>query len=128
MFKLKPKIKAIITDVDGTLTINREDYRLEIDAIKAIRKAEGYGIPVVLVSGNALPVVVSISRYVGTTGPVVGENGCLIFYKGKIINVATFSAKEAAEAILKKFREYIEQSWQNRYRAVSYTHLTLPTN
>ena len=120
MFKLKPKIKAIITDVDGTLTINREDYRLEIDAIKAVRKAEGHGIPVVLVSGNALPVVVSISRYVGTTGPVIGENGCLIFYKGRIINVATFSAKEAAEAILKEFNEYIEQSWQNRYRVFDF--------
>ncbi|RLG75231.1 MAG: phosphoglycolate phosphatase, partial [Thermoprotei archaeon] len=58
------KIKAIVTDIDGTLTINREDYRLEIKAIKAIRKAENNGIPIVLVSGNALPVVVSLSTYI----------------------------------------------------------------
>ncbi|RLG73579.1 MAG: phosphoglycolate phosphatase [Thermoprotei archaeon] len=116
----KPKIKAIIADVDGTLTINREDYRLEIEAIKAIRKAEEQGIPVILISGNALPIVVSISRYIGTTGPVIGENGCLIFYKGKILNVATFSAKDAVKAVLEKFGNYIEPSWQNVYRVFDF--------
>jgi len=114
------KIKAIVTDIDGTLTINREDYRLEIEAIKAIRKAENNGIPVVLVSGNALPVVVSLSTYIGTSGPVICENGCLIFYKGKIYNVATFSSKKAVSIVVEKFKDFIEPVWQNTYRTFDF--------
>lgn len=110
------KIKAIVTDIDGTLTINRKDHKLEIEAIKAIRRAESNGIPVILVSGNALPVVVSLSTYIGTSGPVICENGCLVFYKGKIYNVATFSSRKAVPMVMEKFKDFIEPSWQNTYR------------
>lgn len=114
------KIKAIVTDVDGTLTINREDYRLEIEAIEAIRKAESNGIPVILVSGNALPVVVSLSTYIGTSGPIICENGCLVFYKGKIYSVATSSSKKAIPIVMEKFKDLIEPVWQNTYRVFDF--------
>ena len=54
-------IRAVITDVDGTIT-DYED-RLGVEALVAIRKLEDSGIRVVLCSGNALCVLKALGRY-----------------------------------------------------------------
>jgi len=113
-------IKAVATDIDGTLTISRNDYKLSLEAIEAIRALEKHCIPVILISGNALPVVIGLSRYLGTSGPVLGENGCLIFYKGRKYYLTKESAIETAKAISEKFKEYVEESWQNQYRELDF--------
>ncbi len=79
-------IKILATDIDGTLTDNK--YYLNIKAINAIRKVEELGIPVILVTGNAFPIASTLSHYIGTTGPIVSENGCVIGYKWEPILLA----------------------------------------
>jgi len=110
-------VKAAATDIDGTLTVSRNGYKLSLEAIRTLKK---HGIPIILVSGNALSVVIGLSRYLGTSGPVLGENGCLIFYRGRKYHVTRESAVEVAKAISEKFREFIEDSWQNHYRELDF--------
>ena len=117
---MKPWIEAVATDVDGTLSLSREDYRLEIDAINAIRELEANGIKVMFISGNALPVAAGLARYCGATGPVIAENGCLIYYKNKVIPIVRETTKEIADDIAKTFKEYVIPSWQNAYRLYDY--------
>lgn len=75
------EIKVIVTDVDGTLTDNK--HIISVKAIEAIRILEKKGIKVILVSGNALPILGTLARYIGTCGYVIAENGCVIgrFFK-----------------------------------------------
>jgi len=113
-------IKAVATDIDGTLTVSRNNYKLAIEAIKAIRLLEEHGIPVILISGNALPIVVGLSRYIGTSGPVLGENGCVIFYKGRKYYVTRETARNVAEIVYKELKDYVIYSWQNSYREIDY--------
>ncbi len=68
-------LRAVVTDVDGTLT--GPDRRLEPRAIAAVRRLERAGIPVVLATGNVLPIAVGFHRVLGTSGPIVAENGGL---------------------------------------------------
>ncbi len=119
-YNLLAKIKVVATDVDGTLTIDRGNYLIHRDVIDAIRELEENNIKIILVSGNTIPVLFGLSRYIGTSGPVVGENGCLVGYKGEIIPVCSRSTRELVGLILEEFGEELTQSWQNRYREYDY--------
>lgn len=70
-------IRAVVVDIDGTMT----DYERRLDwaGTKAVRTAEARGIPVVCASGNVAPVTKAFANFVGTTGPIVAENGGVIF-------------------------------------------------
>jgi len=72
-------VEAIATDIDGTLT--KPNYLLSIEAIQSIRELEKIGIKVILISGHVFPTVSALSQYVGTSGPIVAENGCVIGYR-----------------------------------------------
>jgi phosphoglycolate phosphatase (TIGR01487 family) len=69
-------------DVDGTITDQKR--RLCPGALKAIRKVEDRGIPVIIVTGNILCATKTISILLGTTGGLVAENGGVIEYEGEI--------------------------------------------
>ena len=114
------RVEAVATDVDGTLTISRSNYRIDVEALNAIQLLEDHGIKVILVSGNALPVVRGLARYLGATGPVVAENGCIIGYRNEVIKVCRRSTREVLEEILRVFGEVLEESWQNPYREYDY--------
>jgi len=114
-------VKAVFTDIDGTLTINRSSYVLSIEAINALRKLVEKGIVVSLVSSNALPVVIGLSRYIGLNGPVVGESGALVYHdEWGIVELASAPAREAYLGVLEEYGEYVEDSWQNRFRIYEY--------
>ncbi|MGZ7043070.1 MAG: phosphoglycolate phosphatase [Methanobacterium sp.] len=69
-------MKAIAVDIDGTITDqNRE---ICVNAIKALRKAEASGFPIILVTGNILCASRMVAIMVGTSGGIVGENGGVI--------------------------------------------------
>jgi len=70
-------IRAVVTDVDGTLTDARR--RLDPGAIDAVRRLEDAGVPVVLATGNVLPIALALHRSLGLTGPIVAENGGLLY-------------------------------------------------
>jgi len=63
-------------DVDGTLT--DESRRVGLDAIAALRNVEDSGVPVMLASGNVLPIAYALSVYLGFNGPIIAENGGIV--------------------------------------------------
>ena len=69
--------RAVVTDVDGTLT-NR-DRRLDLRAVQNVRALEAAGVPVVLSTGNVLPISLALWRSLGLSGPIVAENGGLLY-------------------------------------------------
>ncbi|HWQ65350.1 MAG TPA: phosphoglycolate phosphatase [Methanospirillum sp.] len=66
-------LKAVITDIDGTLT--DETRRLNVRAIETIRRLQDTGIEVVLASGNTSCILKGLSKLIGTSGTFIGENG-----------------------------------------------------
>jgi|Deesub1362A_J573_1020465.scaffolds.fasta_scaffold00005_26 hypothetical protein len=69
-------LKAIAIDVDGTLT--DENRRLHLGAVTKIREIESLGVPVILATGNVLCIAEAASVFIGTTGPVIAENGGIV--------------------------------------------------
>ena len=76
-----PKFRVVVTDVDGTLT--DASRRLDPGAVAAIRSLEDRGIPVVLATGNVLPIALALHRSLGLSGPIVAENGGLLWSGGR---------------------------------------------
>jgi phosphoglycolate phosphatase (TIGR01487 family) len=110
-------VSALFLDVDGTLTTSRGSYDLDLEAVEALRHVVRRGVIVSLVSSNALPVVVGLSRYIGLNGPVIGESGGLVYSDmWGVVDLADKVALEPYRAVLRKFSECVEDSWQNRFR------------
>jgi len=72
-------MRAVVTDIDGTLT--NADRRLDSRAIAWAHRLEVRGFPVVLATGNVLPIALAIHRSLGLSGPIVAENGGIIYRK-----------------------------------------------
>jgi len=70
----------VVTDVDGTMTDVAR--RLDPDAVRSVRTLEEKGIPVVLATGNVLPIALALHRSLGLSGPIVAENGGLVWWTG----------------------------------------------
>ncbi len=66
-------MKALVTDVDGTITDRRR--RINTAAVDAVRTLVDAGIEVVLASGNTVCFMDGLSKMVGTDGTIIGENG-----------------------------------------------------
>ncbi len=75
-------MKAIAVDVDGTLA--DEKRRVSLEAVAALRKVQDSGVPVMLASGNVLPIAYSLSNYLGLTGPIIAENGGIVMHCGEV--------------------------------------------
>jgi phosphoglycolate phosphatase len=71
-----PGLRAVVTDVDGTLT--DAERRLDPRAFAAVRRLESSGVPVTLATGNVLPLAFALHRFLGTSGPIVAENGGIV--------------------------------------------------
>jgi len=67
----------VVTDVDGTLT--DADRRLDPRAVTLVRSLENRGIPVALATGNVLPIALGLYRSLGLSGPIVAENGGILY-------------------------------------------------
>ena len=66
-------MKAIVIDIDGTLT--DESRRLDLAAAAVIRNLD---IPVILASGNVLCFVKCATKLIGTSDIMIAENGGVI--------------------------------------------------
>ena len=64
------KFKAIVADIDGTITCEKRELHLE--AVKKIRTLK---LPFVLATGNILCYARTASRLIGLEGAVIAENG-----------------------------------------------------
>jgi phosphoglycolate phosphatase (TIGR01487 family) len=89
-------VKAVAVDIDGTLT--DEKRRLHLGAVEGIRRLESLGIPVILATGNILLVTETISTMVGTTGPIIAENGGIVkdLVSGRVHYLGDISKARAA--------------------------------
>ncbi len=108
----------VVTDVDGTLTIDRDTYIIEPSVIDAIKKIRRNGHIVILASGNSIPVLAGLSRYIGANMSCIAENGCAIFHEG-IIEYISPECKELEEIeneVASRLKEDLKPSWQNIYR------------
>jgi phosphoglycolate phosphatase len=76
------KIKAIIVDIDGTLTDTKKV--MFTSGIEALRTVQSKGTSVSIASGNVLPVAYGLSVYMGLNGPVIAENGGMVCHKEHI--------------------------------------------
>lgn len=92
-------IKAIAVDIDGTLT--GADRRMNLEAIKILRKSESEGIKVIIASGNVLPIARALSTWLGASGPVIAENGGIVFYKNETRYLTTQEEPGRAFKMLK---------------------------
>ena len=72
-------LQAVVTDVDGTLT--DRDRHLDLGAVQWVRRLESSGVPVVLATGNVLPISLALHRSLGLSGPIVAENGGLVYHR-----------------------------------------------
>lgn len=70
-------LRALVTDVDGTLTDAAR--RLDPEAMLALRSLTRRGWPVILATGNVLPIAIALHRSLGLRGPIVAENGGIIY-------------------------------------------------
>lgn len=70
-------IRAVAVDIDGTVT----DYerRLQWPGVEALRRVEAQGIPVLSASGNVAPVTRAFANFVGLSGPLICENGGVVY-------------------------------------------------
>ncbi len=70
--------KAVAVDIDGTIT----DYnkKLHLEAILALRRLEEAGIPIILATGNVRAITYGLWRFIGATGPMVCENGGVVWH------------------------------------------------
>ncbi|MEJ5292549.1 MAG: phosphoglycolate phosphatase [Candidatus Methanosuratincola sp.] len=110
-------IRAVATDVDGTIT--DDNSIIEIEAIEAIRKLEGRGIRVILCSGNALCILKALSRYIGCNGPTVAENGGVVEYRGKIKILGERGlGRKAVDHLKAVYGDVIREAWSNPHRYV----------
>jgi phosphoglycolate phosphatase (TIGR01487 family) len=70
------RVRAIITDVDGTMT---DGYPvIDLEAASVLRNLERMGFRVLLASGRSVFELYSLSMFLGLCKVVVGENGAVI--------------------------------------------------
>ena len=107
-------IRLVASDVDGTLTERRGSLLLSLEAVRAIRLLESRGVRVALVSGNSIPVVAGLARYVGARGPRIGENGCVMMHGDRIIHLCRGAP---SPSLIERLRGLgLRESWQNPFR------------
>ena len=67
------RLRLLMTDVDGTLTLDGEHFAPIVADV--ISRLQADGIVVGLVSGRTLPRLETIALLLGTKGPLIAENG-----------------------------------------------------
>ena len=88
-----PKLVAV--DIDGTLT--DANKLLHVGAVEALRALEAAGIPVIICTGNTRPIAYGLWRFIGLSGPLVCENGGVLWYpSGEVVLRA--DGREAEDA------------------------------
>ncbi len=73
---------AVAVDVDGTITDMRKN--LQCNAMEALRQVHSEGTPVILATGNVLPIAYGLSRFIGLGGTVVAENGGVVCHDERV--------------------------------------------
>jgi phosphoglycolate phosphatase len=98
------RLRALIVDIDGTLT--GPDRVLDPEAAALLRTLDAEGLEVILATGNVLPVSLAIHRSLGLRGPIVCENGGMLYRKvGGYDRVQRLADRRPAWAAYRAARE-----------------------
>ncbi len=128
-------IRSVILDIDGTLTENRNTERLSLEALAALREAldTRTDLEIGVATGNSHIVAISIARYIGldfNRAPIISENGCLLWYKGKLYDICADYEKdiEKSRQIIQReaVGKIVRESYQNEYRRRDFAYYPLP--
>jgi phosphoglycolate phosphatase (TIGR01487 family) len=109
-------LRLVAVDVDGTLTESSRSLRLSPHSIEAIRMLKARGYIIALITGNVLPVAIGLSIYLGTEGPVVAENGCIVFYPDSLREEHVCRGAPGPEVVELVKSMGFKPAWQNRFR------------
>lgn len=120
------KIKAVMTDIDGTITsgagIMRGEHSFSPKVTDVIRRFEASGVAVGFVSGRNIPDLETYARELGVSGPLVAENGALAKIKSGAELIPLGFKRDAVARQLEKlnalFPGAIETGQWNHTRAV----------
>ncbi len=96
-----PEIKAIVVDIDGTLT--DMSRLISLDAVAAMRQMP---IPVILCTGNVICFVRAASKLLGASNTMIGENGGVVLhgYDGKALVLADIEeCRQARDFLAQEF-------------------------
>lgn len=121
LVKKLAKVKGVASDIDGTITINREGYLIPFEAVEGIRLLKKFSIPLFFISANAFPVVFALARYLGANG-FVAENGCMVATLSperrdlNLVELCNKGEREIAKKLSEVFSDYVREAWQNDYR------------
>jgi len=93
-------LKALLTDIDGTITDSSR--RIHTESIEMIRSLVDEGVVVVLASGNVPCFMEALCKMIGTQGTFIAENGGVIRvgYTGPLHVYGDQKAPREALAIL----------------------------
>ncbi|MBC7107938.1 MAG: phosphoglycolate phosphatase [Methanomassiliicoccales archaeon] len=106
-------IKAIVVDVDGTLTDSKR--KIQIHGIEALRRVQEKGYTVMIASGNVLPVAYGLALFIGIEGPVIAENGGIISFRERIYKINSIEQPLRAYEYLKS-KMPVERLFTDKWR------------
>jgi len=114
-------IRLLAVDIDGTLSF--DDRRLDLVAVDAIRRAEDFGISVVIATGNILGFAEAASILIGTSGPLIAEDGGVVFdpVKEQMYVLGNRADVEPGLAKLERVLGKLEQTRNSLYRLTGVT-------
>lgn len=87
------KFKALVVDIDGTITCANRELHLE-----AVKKMRTLKVPVVLATGNILCYARTTSRLIGLGGAVIAENGGAVTVRYDLNGIFEGSLEECEKA------------------------------
>ena len=122
------RVKAVATDLDGTLTVDRRSYTLPVEAIEAVRSLRKAGVKVILVTANGFPIAMALAKYVGFDG-IVAENGCVIahpepLYPLRMRRLCSDNLRDLVREVSGAFSDDVIESWQNDFRLCDFAIVT----
>jgi phosphoglycolate phosphatase (TIGR01487 family) len=107
-------IRAVVCDIDGTITNDKK--QLQPLAVTSLRRLQNRGIPVMIASGNVLPVALGLSSFIGTKGPIIAENGGLVCYQEQIYKLQSLELPLKAWSYLKERMPEAERLFTDNWR------------
>ena len=109
-----PKVRAVVCDIDGTITDARK--LVQVAGIEALRIVQERGTMVMIASGNVLPVVFGLSAYIGTKGPIIAENGGIVYYQERTFQLRSNELPLRAFEHLKEAMPEAERLFTDNWR------------
>tara|TARA_B100001094_G_scaffold312870_1_gene350035 strand:+ start:7372 stop:8100 length:729 start_codon:yes stop_codon:yes gene_type:complete len=109
--------KAIAVDIDGTITDNNK--KIHLGAIESLRRLEDAGIPIILATGNVRAITYGLWRFIGASGPMVCENGGVVWHPewdGPVVRADGKRAKDAAKILAERLELDAEGITTNAWR------------